>query len=112
VLERLTDAGISIAIDDFGTGYSALAYLARFPIHTLKIDRSFVAGVVDDADSAELVRAIVAMARSLRMTVVAEGVENVAQAGFLKDSGCALAQGFLYGAPADEAAFVALLPRH
>ncbi len=108
-LESLAASGIPIAIDDFGTGYSALAYLTRFPIHTLKIDRSFVAGMLDDADSAELVRAIVAMARSLRMTVVAEGVERVEQADFLLGIDCQSAQGFLYGRAMDADAFAARL---
>ncbi len=108
-LETLADLGVSLAVDDFGTGYSALAYLARFPIHTLKIDRSFISGMIREPDSAELVRAIAAMARSLRMAVVAEGVESLEQADFLKGIGCHLAQGYLYGKPMPEDVFQALL---
>ncbi len=95
-LSRFRDLGVSIAIDDFGTGYSSLSYLKRFPIDTLKIDRSFVRDVSDDGNDAALVRAIISMAHSLRMRTVAEGVELPAQAAFLRAEGCELAQGFLY----------------
>ena len=108
-LDTLDQLGVSLAIDDFGTGYSALAYLARFPIRTLKIDRSFISEVVTNPDSATLVRAIVSMARSLRMSVVAEGVEALEQADFLHGVGCRLVQGFLYGRPMREEIFEALL---
>jgi diguanylate cyclase (GGDEF)-like protein/PAS domain S-box-containing protein len=96
---ELRKLGITLAIDDFGTGYSALAYLKRFPINVLKIDRSFICDVTTDPDSAELVKAIIAMARSLRLEVVAEGVEREAEEAFLKQHGCDLAQGFRYGKP-------------
>lgn len=95
----LRELGITLAIDDFGTGYSALAYLKRFPIDVLKIDRSFIRDVTVDADSAELVKAIIAMAHSLRLEVVAEGVEQAAEEEFLLRHGCVLAQGFRYGRP-------------
>ncbi|HTY99418.1 MAG TPA: EAL domain-containing protein [Rhodocyclaceae bacterium] len=98
-LDQLTAMGITIAIDDFGTGYSALAYINRFPLATLKIDRAFVRDVVVDPDSAALARAIATMARSLRLRVVAEGVETDAQESFLKASGCQVAQGYFYGRP-------------
>ncbi|MBB4570762.1 putative bifunctional diguanylate cyclase/phosphodiesterase [Rhizobium leucaenae] len=102
----LRTKGISIAIDDFGTGYSALNYLARFPIDTLKIDRSFISS--DDKRSAELVKAILSIARCLGQSVVAEGVETVEQAAFLRASGCDAAQGFLYSKPLPKAEFVKL----
>ncbi len=96
-LSVLRAMGITIAIDDFGTGYSALNYLVRFPIDTLKIDRSFIGS--DDKRSAELVKAILSIARCLGQNVVAEGVETVEQAAFLRENGCAAAQGFLYSKP-------------
>jgi diguanylate cyclase (GGDEF)-like protein/PAS domain S-box-containing protein len=91
--------GISIAIDDFGTGYSSLSYLARFPIDVLKIDRSFVQKVATDRRHAELVKAILSIARCFGQQVVAEGVETIEQANFLKQNGCEIAQGFLYSKP-------------
>jgi len=98
-LEQLTGMGIAIAIDDFGTGYSALAYINRLPVAVLKIDRSFVSDVIDNQGSAELARAIASMARTLRLRVVAEGVENEAQESFLRACGCQVGQGYLYGKP-------------
>jgi EAL domain-containing protein (putative c-di-GMP-specific phosphodiesterase class I) len=103
--------GISIAIDDFGTGYSALSYLTRFPIDTLKIDRSFVQKMTTDRRHAELVMAILSIARSLGQQVVAEGVETVEQAAFLEANGCHVAQGFLYGKPLPKLE-TAALPRY
>lgn len=102
----LRTKGISIAIDDFGTGYSALNYLARFPIDTLKIDRSFISS--DDKRSAELVKAILSIARCLGQGVVAEGVETAEQAAFLRANGCDAAQGFFYSKPLPKAEFVKL----
>ena len=99
VLNRLRSMGISIAIDDFGTGYSALSYLARFPIGTLKIDRSFISSIETDTYRAELVKAILSIARCLGQQVVAEGVETEAQIEFLRAHGCHLAQGYFYGKP-------------
>ncbi|MBL8521406.1 MAG: EAL domain-containing protein [Betaproteobacteria bacterium] len=98
-LEKLADMGVGLAIDDFGTGYSSLAYLQRFPIHSLKIDRSFVAGIGSDANDTALVTAIIAMAHSLRLTAVAEGVETAVQAAFLRERGCLGAQGFHFSRP-------------
>ena len=96
--------GISIAIDDFGTGYSSLAYLKRFPINVLKIDRSFIKDVMLDNDSTELVKGIITMALSLRLELVAEGIETEIQEKFLQAHGCHLGQGYRYGKPmpADE----------
>lgn len=99
VLEAFHDMGISVAIDDFGTGYSALLYLTRFPIDTIKIDRSFIEDVTTNADSAQLVHAIVSLAGSLRMALVAEGVETAEQATYLDGIGCQMAQGYLFGRP-------------
>jgi diguanylate cyclase (GGDEF)-like protein/PAS domain S-box-containing protein len=105
MLNAFRSLGISIAIDDFGTGYSALSYLTRFPIDTLKIDYSFIRGIITDRYSAELVKAIVTIAHCLEYQVVAEGVETEAQAAFLKTHGCEIAQGYLYGRPLPQQEF-------
>jgi diguanylate cyclase (GGDEF)-like protein len=99
MLSRLRTLGLSFAIDDFGTGYSSLAYLNRFPIQVLKIDRSFLSGLPDDPGAITLTSTIVAMARNMNMRVLAEGVENVAQWNFLRSIGCDCAQGWFIGAP-------------
>ncbi len=99
ILERLVATGVQLSIDDFGTGYSNMAYLQRFPIHALKIDRSFISDAVLDENHREIVAAILAMARSLGLKVIAEGVENKEQAEFLKSYGCDAVQGYHYGRP-------------
>jgi diguanylate cyclase (GGDEF)-like protein/PAS domain S-box-containing protein len=99
IMRSLRDGGIRIAIDDFGTGYSSLAYLTRFPVKSLKIDRSFVADVFSDHADAAIVRTIIEMAHQLGFTVVAEGVETDRQAAFLRQFGCEQAQGFLFARP-------------
>ncbi|MEW6562535.1 MAG: PAS domain S-box protein [Pseudomonadota bacterium] len=104
-LQALRDMGITIAIDDFGTGYSALSYLTRFPIHTLKIDRSFTRHVDSGGHHAELVKAIISLARCLNLEVVAEGVETGEQEAFLKSCGCQTVQGYWYGKPMPEQEF-------
>jgi EAL domain-containing protein (putative c-di-GMP-specific phosphodiesterase class I) len=109
VLERLGDFGLRIAIDDFGTGYSSLSYLTRFPLASLKIDRSFVADVLDDEADATIVRTIVDMAHTLGFTVIAEGVELDSQAAFLRKLGCEQAQGFLFAHPMSASDFGALV---
>ena len=109
MLRALGDAGVRIAIDDFGTGYSSLAYLTRFPLASLKIDRSFVADVLDDEADATIVRTIVDMAHTLGFTVIAEGVELDSQATFLRGLGCEQAQGFLFARPMPANEFSALI---
>ena len=109
VLEALGAAGVRIAVDDFGTGYSSLAYLTRFPLASLKIDRSFVADALSDAADATIVRTIIDMAHTLGFTVIAEGVELDAQAVFLRKLGCEQAQGYLFARPMPAADFSALV---
>jgi EAL domain-containing protein (putative c-di-GMP-specific phosphodiesterase class I) len=109
VMRALSDSGIRIAIDDFGTGYSSLAYLTRFPVSSLKIDRSFVADVLSDPAHAAIVRAIIDMAHTLGFIVVAEGVETEQQAAFLRGLGCEQAQGYFFHRPMPAADFAALL---
>jgi EAL domain-containing protein (putative c-di-GMP-specific phosphodiesterase class I) len=109
VLENLSAIGISHAIDDFGTGYSSLAYLKRFPIDFLKIDQSFVQGVPADLDDANIVRAIIALGRSLEVLVIAEGVETEDQRGFLHALGCHEIQGYVFCRPQPADALTQLL---
>ena len=109
-LHALARLGVRMSIDDFGTGYSSLAYLKRFPIDKLKIDRSFISGLPDDDRDAGIVRAILQMARALGMKVIAEGVESEAQRGFLHDAGCDEFQGFLFAPALDALSFEQRLP--
>lgn len=108
-LNAMKDMGLKLSIDDFGTGYSSLAYLKRFPIDTVKIDKAFVTDMTDDPDNASIVRAIVAMAHNLNLKVIAEGVEQVDQFELLEGIGCDMAQGFLLGRPMEPDDFRALL---
>jgi len=101
MLKRLKALGVQISIDDFGTGYSSLSYLQRFPVDTLKVDRSFVSRLGLDPENQEIVRAIVALAHSLGLNVVAEGVEESGQASMLRALGCECVQGFYFSRPLD-----------
>ena len=109
ILAQIKAMGVSVAIDDFGTGYSSLAYLKRFPIDRLKIDRSFISDLPGDADDAAITRSIIAMAHGLRLKVLAEGVETDAQLEFLRQHGCDEMQGYLHGKPMPVEQFTALL---
>jgi EAL domain-containing protein (putative c-di-GMP-specific phosphodiesterase class I) len=108
-LAALKESGVSLSIDDFGTGYSSLSYLKRFPIDEIKIDRSFVSGVEREKDNAAIVTAIIVMAHSLGLRVVAEGVETPVELEYLQQQGCDECQGFLYSRPLPAADFGALL---
>lgn len=99
IMERITALGVSLSLDDFGTGYSSLSYLKRFPIDTLKIDRSFTSGVPDDADDCAIASTIISMALQLKHKVIAEGVETIEQLQFLKNAGCDEVQGYLFSRP-------------
>ena len=99
IMNRLVAMGFALSLDDFGTGYSSLAYLKKFPITTLKIDRTFVTGIPEDTNDCAIAQAIVTMGKQLRQEIVAEGVETVAQMVFLRDLGCDQLQGFLFSPP-------------
>ncbi len=99
IMNELAAMGLGIALDDFGTGYSSLAYLKKFPITTLKIDRSFVVGIPTQSNDCAIARAIVTMGQQLRQEIVAEGVENREQMQFLRDLGCDQLQGYLFSPP-------------
>ena len=105
MLQKMKDMGIRLAIDDFGTGYSSLSYLHRFPLDTLKIDRSFISGESKGVNGIEIARTVMPLAKNLRLDVVAEGVETADQAQELRKLDCKYAQGFYFSAPlsADEA---------
>jgi diguanylate cyclase (GGDEF)-like protein len=111
MLRELEQLGTKLAIDDFGTGYSSLGYLKRFPLSTIKIDRTFIRDVCRDSDDRAIVTAIMAMAQSLDLTVTAEGVEKPEQAQLLRELGCEQVQGYLYGKPVEAAEFEKLLSR-
>ena len=98
-LKAARDLGVSVAIDDFGTGYSSLAYLAKLPVQTLKIDRSFIITMLEDPDTMTLVQTIISLAHSLRLKVVAEGVDEEEQAKMLHVLRCDEMQGYLFSRP-------------
>jgi diguanylate cyclase (GGDEF)-like protein len=110
-LHTIKEMGLKLSIDDFGTGYSSLSYLKRFPLDELKVDRSFVADIPADADSVAIVSAIIAMAHSLGLHVVAEGVEAEQQLTFLKEKACNTYQGYLYSKPVTDQEFRTLIRR-
>ena len=109
VLRKLQEKGVKLAFDDFGTGYASLSYLTRFPLARIKIDRSFVGKITDDASAAAIVRSLIAMAHNLGLEVIAEGVETDAQAEFLLNEQCEEAQGYLYAKALPAAQFEAYL---
>ena len=111
ILEQLSKMGVLVSVDDFGTGYSSMSYLRRFPIDKLKIDRGFISEIMTRPDDASIVRAIVSLAHSLRLKVVAEGVETPDQLDFLKTLGCDQYQGFHFSTPVSAADFEELLRR-
>jgi diguanylate cyclase (GGDEF)-like protein/PAS domain S-box-containing protein len=112
VLSAIKALGVQLALDDFGTGYSSLSYMRRFPIDTLKVDRSFVRDLTLDTSDASVVRAVINMGRSLHMRVVAEGVEAAGQLVFLKEHGCSEAQGYHYSGPLPAAEFADWMRRN
>jgi len=109
ILEQLSRMGVVVSVDDFGTGYSSMSYLRRFPIDKLKIDRGFIAELISRADDASIVRAIVSLAHSLRLKVVAEGVETSEQLNVLRSLGCDQYQGFWFSPAVPATQFAALL---
>src|SRR6185437_3503615 len=102
-MRELKAMGLKLAIDDFGTGYSSLSYLKELPVSKLKIDRSFIRGVAIDADDAAITTAIIHMAHTLNLQVIAEGVENDSQFTFLRQNHCDAIQGFYFSTPLDRA---------
>jgi EAL domain-containing protein (putative c-di-GMP-specific phosphodiesterase class I) len=110
-LQTLSAMGVHISIDDFGTGYSSLSYLRRFPLDKLKIDRSFIRDLMKNPDDMSIVRAIISLAHSLRLRVVAEGVENADQLEFLRELGCDQYQGFFCSPAVPAEAFATLIKR-
>jgi EAL domain-containing protein (putative c-di-GMP-specific phosphodiesterase class I) len=111
-LTRLKHMGIRIAMDDFGTGYSSLGYLRRLPIDIVKIDQSFVHGIPDSKEDALIAEAIIAMARSLKLSLVVEGVENARQLRFFRQHGCDIVQGYLFSEPVNATEMLKILDSH
>jgi EAL domain-containing protein (putative c-di-GMP-specific phosphodiesterase class I) len=110
VLEQLSKAGIELSVDDFGTGYSSLSYIHRFPVTSLKIDRSFIKRIGGEQNG-EIVSAVVVLARNLGLEVVAEGIETVMQLDQLKALGCEQGQGYYFSEPLDEEAATELIQK-
>jgi EAL domain-containing protein (putative c-di-GMP-specific phosphodiesterase class I) len=108
-LERRLTLGVHLAIDDFGTGYSSLAYLKRLPLDVLKIDRSFVTGIGLDREDRAIVKAIISLAKSLNLSITAEGIETEDQSSLLRDWACEQGQGYYFARPLNSADFATLL---
>lgn len=112
LLQHIVDLGVAFSLDDFGTGYSSLSYLKKFPIDELKIDRSFLTNVPEINEDNSIVKAIISMAHSLGMNLIAEGVESAEQLEFLRQHNCNIIQGFYYSKPLDKADFTEFLTRY
>ena len=112
MLQQMKDLGIRLAIDDFGTGYSSLSYLHRFPLDMLKIDRSFISGMMDGVNGMEIARTVMPLAKNLHLDVVAEGVETAEQVRELKKLNCKYAQGFYFSKPLSPDEAEALMTEH
>ncbi|PKM35986.1 MAG: hypothetical protein CVV06_13430 [Gammaproteobacteria bacterium HGW-Gammaproteobacteria-10] len=110
VLQQLMQMGVTVSLDDFGTGYSSLTYLKKFPINSLKIDRSFVRDILNDPDDKVIVHSIILIARQMRLEIIAEGIENNEQATYLMQAGCRFGQGFLYSKPLPADGLIDLFP--
>lgn len=108
-MRELRAMGVRFAIDDFGTGYSSLSYLKRLPVDLLKIDQSFIRDCTHGGSDAEIVRAIISMARNLHLELIAEGVETAEQLAFLQEEGCHACQGYYFSPPVAEAVFIDML---
>ncbi len=111
IMKNLKKIGVGLVIDDFGTGYSSLSYLKRFPVNKIKIDKSFVQDMTTDSDDAGIVRAILAMAQELKLSVIAEGIETQEQLSFLQNHGCGEGQGFLFSKAVESEKFAHLLKK-
>jgi EAL domain-containing protein (putative c-di-GMP-specific phosphodiesterase class I) len=109
ILRTLRERGIRVAVDDFGTGYSSLSYLQKFPIDAVKIDQSFVRQISTAGDDTTIVKAVIGMARGLKLRVIAEGVETAEEAAFLRAYRCEEAQGYFFSRPVPPQQFAILL---
>ena len=112
VLARIKELGVRLALDDFGTGYSSLAQIKHFPVDTLKVDRSFIRNIPKDSEDKAITKAIIAMGKTLSLTVVAEGVETQEQKDFLRKHDCDEMQGFYFSKPIVPEQFAELLRNH